>query len=104
MALPSSAYEPRDPTSTWDHELCRAVTGVALRTVLGFLRRRARGEGIAGGRSGAVTIVQRFGGALNLNVHLHALVLDGVFTVDGNWSTFIPCGGSRARTWRASWR
>jgi hypothetical protein len=30
-----------------------------------------------------VVIVQRFGGALNLNVHLHALVLDGVFTRDG---------------------
>jgi hypothetical protein len=26
-----------------------------------------------------VIVVQRFGGALNLNVHLHALVLDGVF-------------------------
>jgi len=52
----------------WDHKLCRAVTGVALRTVLGFLRRRARREGIPDGRSGAVAIVQRFGGALNLNI------------------------------------
>ncbi len=25
---------------------------------------------------------QRFGGALNLNVHVHALVLDGVFAKD----------------------
>jgi hypothetical protein len=66
----------------WDHELCRAVTGVALRTVLGFLRRRARRDGVPDGRSGAVAIVQRFGGALNLNVHLHALVLDGVFVLD----------------------
>lgn len=32
----------------WDHALCRAV---ALRVVLGFLRRRARREGIADGRS-----------------------------------------------------
>jgi hypothetical protein len=23
----------------WDHDLCRAVSGVAVRTVLGFLRR-----------------------------------------------------------------
>jgi hypothetical protein len=30
-------------------------------------------------RGGAVAIVQRFGGALNLNIHVHALVLDGVF-------------------------
>ena len=27
---------------------------------------------------GAITFVQRFGGALNLNVHFHSLVLDGV--------------------------
>ena len=35
-------------------------------------------------RSGAVIVVQRFGGALNLNVHLHALVLDGVFARTGD--------------------
>jgi len=64
------------------------VTGVALRTVLGFLRHRARREGIPDGRSGAVAIVQRFGGALNLNVHLHTLVLDGVFAVDGSVVVF----------------
>jgi Transposase zinc-binding domain/Putative transposase len=64
----------------WDHDLCRAVSGVAVRAVLGFLRRRARRDGVDDGRSGAVVVVQRFGGALNLNIHLHALVLDGVFT------------------------
>jgi len=74
----------------WDHDLCRAVSGVAVRAVLGFLRRRARPDGIDDGRSGAVVVVQRFGGALNLNVHLHALVLDGVFTV-------APCGLIRLR-------
>jgi hypothetical protein len=66
----------------WDHDLCRAVSGVAIRAVLGFLRRRARREGVADGRGGAVVVVQRFGGALNLHLHLHALVLDGVFTND----------------------
>jgi len=54
-----------------------------VRTVLGFLRRRAHRERGADGRSGAVVIVQRFSGALILNVHLHALVPDGVFTNDG---------------------
>jgi Putative transposase len=29
--------------------------------------------------SGAVTLVQRFGSAANLNIHLHCLVLDGVY-------------------------
>jgi len=29
--------------------------------------------------SGAVTLIQRFGSAANLNIHLHCLVLDGVY-------------------------
>jgi hypothetical protein len=67
----------------WDHALCRDVVGVFMRAVLGWLRRRAHVEqGIAGGRSGAVAIIQRFGSALNVNVHTHALVLDGVFAED----------------------
>ena len=67
----------------WDHELCRAVVAVYVRAVLGWLRRDARGCGAADGRGGAVAIVQRFGAALNLNVHIHALVMDGVFVPDG---------------------
>jgi hypothetical protein len=57
--------------------------GVYVRAVLGFLRARARRNGVANGRSGGVVIIQRFGGALNLNVHVHALVMDGVFAQDG---------------------
>ena len=30
--------------------------------------------------SGAVTLIQRFGSAANLNIHLHCLVLDGVLS------------------------
>jgi len=74
----------------WDHDLCRAVSGAAVRAVLGFLRRRAGRDGVDDGRSGAVVVVQRFGGALNLNIHLHALVLDGVFTNDGGIVRFHP--------------
>lgn len=40
---------------------------------------RACELGVEAGRGGGVVVTQRFGGALNLNVHLHALVLDGVF-------------------------
>jgi hypothetical protein len=57
--------------------------GVFVRAVFGFLRARAREGGVAGGRGGAIAVIQRFGGALNLNVHVHALVLDGVFAGDG---------------------
>jgi hypothetical protein len=63
----------------WDHDLCRAVVAVFVRAVLRCLRDRACDDGAGDGRSGAVVVVQRFGGALNLNVHVHALVLDGVF-------------------------
>jgi len=35
-------------------------------------------------QSGAVTLIQRFGSAANLNIHLHCLVLDGVYrTTEG---------------------
>jgi hypothetical protein len=51
----------------WDHALCRAVTGVFVRAVLGSLRHCARRQGAPDGRGGAVAIIQRFGAALNLN-------------------------------------
>jgi hypothetical protein len=63
----------------WDHGLARAVLGVTVRVLLGFQRHRARRYGIRAGRSGSVTVIQRFGGGLNLNVHFHTLLLDGVF-------------------------
>jgi hypothetical protein len=33
--------------------------------------------------TGAVTLIQRFGSALNLNIHFHMLFLDGVYIDDG---------------------
>ena len=43
------------------------------------------------GRCGAVTLVQRFGSALNLNPHFHVLTLDGVYVTgtDGE-PEFVP--------------
>ena len=73
----------------WDHDLCRAVVGVFVRTVLRFHRHAARAAG-GDGRGGAVAVVQRFGGALNLNVHVHALVMDGVFARAGGGVAFWP--------------
>jgi len=37
-------------------------------------------------RTGAVTLIQRFGSALNLNIHFHMLFLDGVYVdrLDGS--------------------
>jgi hypothetical protein len=35
-------------------------------------------------QTGAVTLIQRFGSALNLNIHFHMLFLDGVYTGGSN--------------------
>lgn len=60
------------------------MVAVFVRAVLGWYRRQAHLRGVSNARGGAVVIVQRFGSALNLNVHLHALVLDGVFARDAD--------------------
>jgi Putative transposase len=39
---------------------------------------------------GIVTLIQRFGSALNLNVHLHMLVLDGVYANERGKLRFQP--------------
>ncbi len=45
-------------------------------------RRCGHEQGSAPCESGAVTFVQRFGSSLNLNVHFHVVMLDGVFVRD----------------------
>jgi len=64
----------------FDAELTGAVLREFVRAVRMSLRRRARRRGVRGRLEiGAVTFIQRFGDALNLNVHFHSLVLDGVY-------------------------
>ena len=57
--------------------LVTQVLGIVYRAISGHLIRKA-GLTRAGAVTGAVTLIQRFGSALNLNVHFHLLVLDGV--------------------------
>jgi hypothetical protein len=65
----------------YDATLTGDVLRELVRAVFASLRRRARRGNNLGlrPRCGAVTFVQRFGDALNLNVHFHTLVLDGIF-------------------------
>jgi hypothetical protein len=64
----------------YDAPLVRGVLAIFVQSVFTSLRRRARKQGATlRGHGGAVTFVQRFGDALNLNVHFHSLVLDGVY-------------------------
>jgi hypothetical protein len=44
----------------WNHELCRAVLGVFARTLLASYRQRAMRCGTADGRTGTLTVIQRW--------------------------------------------
>jgi len=72
----------------YDQRLCRRVLAVFIRAALSLERRRARRRGVADGRGGAITAIQRFGSAANLNVHFHSLVVQGVLAGDG--ACFLP--------------
>ena len=48
------------------------------RVIAGFLLKQA-GLKRCAADTGAVTLIQRFGSAVSLNIHLHCLVLDGVY-------------------------
>ena len=74
----------------YDAHLTRDVLRIFVRRVFASLRRRARRRWpMDDPQCGAVTFVQRFGGALNLNVHFHTLVLDGVHDL-GDGVRFRP--------------
>ena len=64
----------------YDAGLTTDVLNVFIRTLFGELRGRAeRILGFGSSKCGAVTFIQRFGGALNLNLHFHSMVIDGVY-------------------------
>lgn len=67
-----------------------AALGIVIRAIgahliskAGFTRARAQTD--------AVSFIQRFGGALNLNIHFHMLILDGVYVRRSNGGVrFVP--------------
>ncbi|MBI4473021.1 MAG: transposase, partial [Acidobacteria bacterium] len=61
------------------------VLNVFIRALFGELRRRAHELlGLDTSQRGALTIVQRFGDALNANPHFHCLAIDGVYAAGGD--------------------
>jgi ribosomal protein S27E len=71
-------------------EIITQVLGIVYRAISGHLIRQA-GLTRASAATGAVTLIQRFGSALNLNVHFHLLVLDGVYRRSGEGRlVFVP--------------
>jgi len=63
----------------FDTELVGRLLKIFIRAIFASLRKRARDTGIPYVQCGAVTVIQRFGSSLNLHVHLHVLVFDGVY-------------------------
>jgi hypothetical protein len=61
-----------------DSDALTLVLRTVYRAISGWLLQKA-GLTRATGHTGAVTLIQRFGSALNLNIHFHMIVLDGVF-------------------------
>ena len=99
--LPEAPYRQWVLTFPWplrfrlavDRTLFGRLLGVSLRTLFAWQRRRGRALGIRDGEIGSVSFVQRFGGALNLNPHVHSLLPDGLFVpADEGTSalTFVP--------------
>ena len=57
-------------------DLAEGVLQVALRVIARWYRRES---GRRHGQTGSITAIQRFGSALNLNLHFHVIHLDGVY-------------------------
>jgi hypothetical protein len=64
-------------------ELVNGVLQVVMRVIFGWYRDRGKEMGFTDVQTGAVTVLQRFGSALNLNFHAHSLILDGYWARDG---------------------
>ena len=73
-------------------KLVTPVLQVVHRVITRFLLKQA-GVKTDEADSGAVTLIQRFGSAANLNIHLHCLVLDGVYRCDADGApVFVEAG------------
>lgn len=69
--------------------LVTKILGIYLRVITNWYTKAARRNGYEG-KTAAITFIQRFGSAINLNVHFHALLIDGVYIVENGEPNFIP--------------
>jgi hypothetical protein len=82
------------------------VLGIVYRTISAYVLKRARLTR-ASGATGAVTLIQRFGSALNLNIHFHLLVLDGAYLAGTEPPVFrriAPPSGRSCKCSSNAWR
>jgi hypothetical protein len=64
-------------------EIMGRVLGIVYRVIATHLIKKS-GHTHRTAHTGAVTLIQRFGSALNLNIHFHMLLLDGVYVEQPN--------------------
>ena len=64
--------------------LIRGVLGIATTEIFRGYRQDLARRGPGAGQTGSVTVVQRFGSALRLNVHFHILAVDGCYSEDAD--------------------
>lgn len=60
-------------------KLTNRILSIFIKVIFSYQKKKARQLGIKTAKPGSVTFIQRFGSALNLNVHFHSLFTDGVF-------------------------
>ena len=73
-------------------QVVSAFTAAVMRWQLHQAKDRYGLHRVRDAHAGAITAVQRFGSALNLNLHLHTLTPDGVFIEDGDRLRFVRIG------------
>ena len=81
----------------YDASLLAALTRIFVTEVLAFYTRRMALEGIAGGQSGAVVVVQRTSSDQKRNPHLHVVFLDGVYRAQREHVLFLELPHLRTR-------
>lgn len=77
-----------------DAKILGTVLRIFVRVVDRFYLDRARDAGIANPKTGMLTVSQRFGGSMNLHVHVHGAAIDGVYALDESTGSprfhFVP--------------
>ena len=75
-------------------DVLTALGRIFVEAIFASYRARAKRGGVEDAQCGAVNFVQRVGSSINLHVHFHVAVLDGVFTRDADAGVlFHPAPG-----------
>lgn len=73
----------------YNSKLTNKILSIFISVISSHLRRHAKKQGVPKSKIGSITFIQRFGSALNLNVHFHTLFADGVYYLDGEKYRFL---------------